>query len=232
MAAGLAQLISNGIGAGLGLFGLFHGNRQYKKGLSMFENTPFPEYDIPQEVSANQAIAARLAMSGLPDEQIQAAMNNIQRNQTFGLNALQSRGGTVGAVNSLVGTSNTAELNLEGQDAAAREANQRQLMEANSMMAQYRDKAYQVNKLQRYLMRMGMASSLMQMGNQGFNQGLNQIGISLAGAGQNISDISQNGGFGSIFGGNGGISSGGLSSGSGMGLASPSGLSTLGSLAI
>lgn len=200
MAAALIGIGANLLGGvGGGLFSIFHGNKQYKKGLDIFENTPFPEYSEPQEVAANQAIAARMAMTGLPSSQYQRALNNINRSQTFGLNALQTRGGSIGDVNALVGQGNDAALALDTADAEARRQALGTLMQSNLTAAQYKDKAYQINKLQRYLMRLGMASSLMQGGNANLNQGLNTLGTGLAGAAFGFQDVANTGGFKNLF---------------------------------
>lgn len=160
------------LGFGLNLYNTLHSNHMFKKGMQMYQSTPFPEYQIPQEEMQNQSIAARMAMGGLPSEQYQQAMNNIGRNENFGLNALQTRGGNVGDINALVGQSNDATLGLDTANAQARLQNEGTLMNVNQSLAGYKDKAYQVNKLQRYLMRIGMASSMMNSGNQGVSQGI------------------------------------------------------------
>lgn len=178
MAAAFASIAPGVIGAGVGLYEALHGGAMYRRGLNMYNNTPFPNYTIPQEIYSNQAIAAREAMSGMPAEQYAAALNNIGSSEAKAYTSLQKRG-DVGGINAIQSGANQAKLNLDATAANMRRQNIGQLMNSNQVMAQYRDKAYQVNKLQRYLMRMGMASSLMGYGNQDVNQGINTIGSGL-----------------------------------------------------
>lgn len=182
-AASIASAITQAIPS---VIGLIRSGRMHKRGMRMFENTQLPEYTTPEEIYQNKALAARLAMSGMPAEQYQQALNSIGRNQTFGVNALQTRGGSVGNINALVGESNDAALNLAAADADARTRNTGVLMNANQALAGYEDKEYNINKLQKYLMRMAMASQLIGGGNAGINSNLNNLGISLANSAQDI----------------------------------------------
>lgn len=176
--AGIVESIPGiAVGLGTGLFGLLHSNRMYRRGLQMFETTPFPEYQIPEPIYANRALAARMAMVGMPAEQYQQALGNIQASQAFGVENMLSRGANVGDINALIGETNRATLGLDAQSAAMRIANERMLMQANQQLASYMNQQYDVNKLQRYLMRIGMAQGLMQAGGQGFAQSLQGLGM-------------------------------------------------------
>lgn len=185
MAAAFASIAPGVIGTGIGLYEALHGGKMYRKGLDMYQNTPFPDYTIPQEISANQNIATRMAMTGMPSAQYAAAMNNIGSSEAGAYSALRKRG-DVGDINAIQSSSDAAKLNLDATSANMRRQNIGEMMSANQAMAQYRDKAYQVNKLQRYLMRMGMASSLMGYGNQNVNQGLNTMGSGLMSASEGM----------------------------------------------
>ena len=199
MAMALAGMGGSLLGAGLGLFQTLHSNKLYNEGLDIYNRTPFPQYTIPSEEEENKALATTMAMTGMPEAQRAEAENAIGRNQAFGLNALQSGRGGAGDVNALVGEANDANLKLAGMSAQERLANQGKLLQVNNQVAGYRDKAFQINKLQRYLMRIGMASSLMGSGAQGVNSGLNMIGTSLGSAAQGAGEIGQSGGFKNAF---------------------------------
>lgn len=220
MAMGALSLAGNTLNMGLSLFQMLHGNAMRKRGMNMFNNTPFPEYTIPKELSTNQSIAEHNAMIGMPSPEREAALNDINANQSFSVKNINARGGNIGDINSIDTNSNNAKLGLEGESAQMRLANSRTLMNANSQMASYRDKAYQINRLQRYLMRMGMASSLMQSGNEGFNSGLNALSESLSSGSNSAGDIMQNGGFKNAFGDMFGSGGGSLGSGGAASLAS------------
>jgi hypothetical protein len=183
---------------------LIFGAHQYKQGMNMYNNTPFPNYNIPSEVSQNQSMAALMAMSGMPMEQYNIAKNNIGESQQFGLNAIKTRGGSIADVNALVGETNKATGNLDAVNAQQKIANEQGLMKANDVMAQYQDKSYDINRLQRYLMRMGIASQLMQGGGSNISGGFNNLAM----LGESANENSGSGG-----GGGGGLS--GLFSGGG-----------------
>lgn len=197
MAAAFASIAPGVIGTGIGLYEALHGGKMYRKGLDMYQNTPFPDYTIPQEISSNQDLATRMAMTGMPSAQYAAALNNIGSSEAGAYSALRKRG-DVGDINAIQSSSDAAKLNLDATSANMRRENIGQMMSANQAMAQYRDKAYQVNKLQRYLMRMGMASSLMGYGNQNVNQGLNTIGSGLMSASEGMMGQGGMGGGGNV----------------------------------
>jgi hypothetical protein len=160
------------IQAGLGIADRIRGSK-------MLRDTALPQYQTPESIKQNQALAAMLAMSGMPAEQYAAAAGNIERNQTAALEAVKRRGGNISNVNAITSGANNAYLNLDAANAQMKLRNQANLMNANQVMATYEDKAYNINKLQQYLMRMGIAGGLMTGGNSniaGAVSGLAQLG--------------------------------------------------------
>jgi hypothetical protein len=86
-----------------------------------------------QEAS-NLSDARRMALTGLPAEQYQAALQNIYRNQSAGLGALRDRRSALAGVPALQQTTNDALMNLASQDANARRSAERvSLQQANRM---------------------------------------------------------------------------------------------------
>jgi hypothetical protein len=81
---------------------------------------------------SNLADARRMALTGLPEEQYQAALQNIYRSQSAGLGALRDRRSALAGVPALQQTTNDALLNLNAKDAdARRQAERVSLNQAN-----------------------------------------------------------------------------------------------------
>jgi hypothetical protein len=182
-----------------GITGLF----QKHEGKKLMKNNPYVNYDIPSEVFANQASAQAMANQGLPSEQYNKAMQDIQRQQMTALkNANDRRGGLMSASSIQSGTNN-AMLGLNVADAQQKIANQHNLMNVNNQVAGYKDKQWDWNKRNKYQETRDYAMSLMGAGNQNFTGGLDKVGagIGMLGAG----------------GGYGRNSSGGANGGSGGG---------------
>lgn len=135
-----------------------------------------PEYDIPEEVMQNQNIARNLAMQGLPAEQYNRAASNIDRNAAFGINQANTRRGGLASVAGLNQSMNDAYGNLAAQGAAARRANQGLFMQQNQNVANYQDKAFQLNELEPWQQDMQAAAAYEGAGiNNLFNM-FNKVG--------------------------------------------------------
>lgn len=180
------------IGAGAGLVGgalkLFRGNKQRKQGRRMLRENPMPEYQIPTEIT-------EAANEGLPAEQYANAMKNIQRQQMQAIRSAQDRRTATGVIGKVQSNTNDATLDLDVADAQARLAGKRQL-------AQYKDKAWDWNKRQKYERTYGEAMDLIGAGNENFYGGIDQ----------GIASIGQ-GAYGLIGDGGGFIGGGGRSRG-------------------
>lgn len=172
-------LFGAGLGALGGLVQTFIGASERKKGLRMYNQAEnnFPEYTPAPQYAENTRLAAMLAMQGMPAEQYQQAVQGIGRSQQFGLNALQTRGGTIADIGQIVQGGADASTRLGVASAQMKLQGIQNLEQANLQQAQQQQQAYNINKLQRYLMRLGMASSLMQAGGQTLSSGINQLGV-------------------------------------------------------
>ncbi len=165
---GLASGILGGLQSAYGIY-------QDIKGSKMARDNKRPDYEIPEEISQNLTQAQQLALEGLPSEQKQQYLNNIQRTQQFGLNSISDRKGGLAGIGSIVQSGNDANMNLLSADAGARLANQKTLMNARSTMAGYKDKAFELNKLNPYQERATAARSLQGAGLQNIFSGLGTI---------------------------------------------------------
>lgn len=188
MSSGGGQGGGGGIGQGTanlasGIFSGIVGLGQKRKAKRLLANLHRPEYNIPNEVLQNQKRAEMAASEGLPSQQYNQAMQNIQRQQNRGLTAAGSRRGALMALPGIQQQSNDALLGLDVKDAQARMANQQQLYGINSQVAGYKDKQWGINKMQPYERDYNYAQSLMGMGNQNLYGGIDKL---LGGAGQMI----------------------------------------------
>lgn len=174
---GTGQGIAN-IGSGLlsGVVGFFQ-RRKAKKELAKLHR---PEYNIPNEILQNQKRAEMAASEGLPSQQYNQAMQNIQRQQNRALTAAGGRKGALMALPGIQQQSNDQLLNLDIKDAQARKANENQLYGINSQVAGYKDKQWDINKMQPYQRDYNYNMGLLGAGNSNMLAGADKL---LGGAG-------------------------------------------------
>lgn len=166
------QGIAN-IASGLlsGVTGFFQ-RRQAKKALSKLIR---PQYEIPNEILENQKKAEMAANEGLPSAQYNQAMQNIQRQQNRALTAASDRRGGLMALPGLQQQANDTQLNLDVKNAEQRLKNQQQLYGINSQVAGYKDKAWNINKMQPYERDYQYNMGLLGAGNQNLLSGADKL---------------------------------------------------------
>jgi hypothetical protein len=170
---GMGQGIANIAG---GLIGGVSGLFQKKKAKKLLrEAGEQPIYNIPQEILANQKMAEQAATEGLPSQQYNNAMKNIQRSQANALSGALDRKSALMALPKIQQQSNDAYGNLDVTDANARMQYQKTLYGIGAQTAQYRDKAYQLNQLQPWQRKHTYAQQLLGAGNQNFIGGLEKF---------------------------------------------------------
>jgi len=156
-----------------GAFQMFKGNKLAK-------NNTRPTYEIPQEFKDNLAMAENMAQVGLPQQQYNTSLNNINRNQAGALGVL-SRSANAGAgLAGLLRQTNSATMNLDAQDASARLNNQRFAMGQRGVLGQQQLAKQSWDKMQRYQENANAAAALKGAGMQnafGALDGLAQLGI-------------------------------------------------------
>ena len=149
-----------------------YGIGQLIKGSKLTKSNTRPTYEIPEEIKGKLNNAQMMALEGLPAAQKQNYINNIQRSSQFALNAMNDRKAGLAGLSSLVQNQNDSYNNLLGQDAAARQNNQRYLGAVQSEMAGYRDKAFDINKQQPFIDQANAAAALKGAGIQNIAGGL------------------------------------------------------------
>lgn len=179
------QALSN-VGGGLisGVAGLL----QRKKAKKLLrEAGEQPSYQIPQEILRNQKMAEQSANEGLPSQQYNNAMKNIQRSQVSALSGALDRRSALMALPRIQQQANDAYSNLDVADANARMQNQKTLYGIGAQTAQYRDKSYQINQYQPWERKYNYGMQLLGAGNQNLIGGLEKFaggaGMLLGGSG-------------------------------------------------
>lgn len=160
-----AEALSGLIKTGVGLF-------QTGKANKLLKGLQYPNEQIPQEITD-------AAATGLPSEQYNLAMKNIQRQQLQALRGTQDRRGGLGLISGIQTGTNDATAKLDSENAAARQNNLFRL-------ASWKDKIWQNNIKDKYTRDYDYAMKLKGMGNQNTFGGFDQIlgsGTTFAGSG-------------------------------------------------
>lgn len=133
-----------------------------------------PEYKIPDEILQNLNQAQVMALEGLPAEQKQQYVNNLQQSSAYSLAQNSSRKGGLSNIAVLNQNQNAGYANLLAQDSAARMQNQKGLMQQRQTMADYKDQAFQINQQNPYYEKTAQNQALIGAGMQNMSQGFQQ----------------------------------------------------------
>lgn len=150
------------------------GGLQALKAKKLLKNLSYPTEQMPQEVLENQTIARTMANQGLPSEQYDKAMKNIQRQQMGAVRAAGDRRGVLGALSTIQQGSNDALEGLAGLDAEKRQQNQNTLMNVNNQVAGWKSQLYDVNVRSKYNRDYDYAMQLKGAGWQNLMKGLDK----------------------------------------------------------
>ncbi len=130
-----------------------------------------PTYEIPPEIAQGLSEAQRQALVGLPEEQKQQFISNLQRGQAYALSQSGSRKGGLQGIAALNENQNTGYANLLAQDAGARMQNQQRVFGQLQNVADYRDQAFQINKSNPFYEKSAQNSAMIGAGMQNISQG-------------------------------------------------------------
>ena len=158
-----------------------------------------PEYEIPDEIGRNQALAQYYATSGLDADTMYNYKQNLERGLSANNNAVLQAGGSINSVNRgydqyQQGLGKVAQLNFQ-----ALQANRQALMEANKDKAFYDDQQFAF-KLKNWNVDREEALNLKREGTTSMTNGFSQFGKGLMSAGSDWNKMSLDKGGG----GNGG----------------------------
>lgn len=164
-----------GITAASGLISGISGLVQKHKARKILDNLQYPIETIPTAIRQNKDLATNAANTGLPQEQYNNTLKNIQRNQLMTLRAGLDRGGVLGSLAKITQLTNDATANLDAKDAQARQQNQKTLYGINNTYGNWQNKVWDNNVKQKYLRDYNYGMSLMGSGNQNFVNGIDKV---------------------------------------------------------
>lgn len=176
-----SALIGGGANLVGGLIKSIVGSGQKRQGKKILNGLQYPTESIPQEEIENQNLARQQAATGLPSEQYNNAMRDIQRQQLVAIRSAHDRRGGLAAISGIQAGTNDATNNLNAIDAQQKIRNQNQLMGVNNTLASWKDKVWQNNVRDKYNQDRSYAMGLIGVGNQNFVGGIDQ---GLAGVGK------------------------------------------------
>ena len=145
-------------------------------GYSKLKNLTRPEYQIPSEIEQNMSEAELMSYYGMPDAQKQSYMQNIQRSGQQALSGTADRKGGLGMVSAIQQNQQDSYSNLLSADVQQRMQNIQNAQNMRSVMAGYKDKAFQMNEMQPYQQDYAEAQGLIGAGMQNFMGGLQSGG--------------------------------------------------------
>lgn len=177
----IAQAAGGLLSTGIGLIQRGQANKWLK-------NNQQPIEGMPSEIKRNQQLAEIRSNTGLPSQQYNNAMRNIQRQQLMSLRAAGQMGG--GKALSILGgineQGNNAVGDLDARDAQMRVDNEGKLINVNNNVANWKSQLFDRNIRQKWERQWQQMMGQLGSGNQnivGGIDGLTAAGIGLAGAG-------------------------------------------------
>lgn len=154
-----AQFLPPVLQTGYGIYQAIRGNQlatQYQR----------PTYTIPPEISQNLSDAQRMALQGMPEQQRQNYINDIQRSGQTALNAMGSRKAGLTGLGVVNQNQNDAYNHLLGMDAQQRMQNQQQLLGVRQNVADFRNQSFDLNQMQPYVNNFAQSQAMQNAGNQ------------------------------------------------------------------
>lgn len=181
-AAFIGPAIQGALGIGQMAFGAIQSSKA-KKALANLER---PEYEIPEEILQNLSAAERMALEGLPAQERQLFLEDIQQAIATGGAQLTDRGLGVAGVTGLVQQQTDALRGLLQMDVSARREGQAAVATARGSLASFKEKQFQVNQLDPFLQESLRLQALQGAGIQNVMTGTQtfaEAGANLGGSG-------------------------------------------------
>ncbi len=139
--------IASGLGAigGIGQIGL--GIWQGFQARKLEKDNKRPTYEIPSAIKDNMTMAQMRALEGIPEEQKQQYIDNLQKNQLLQLTAAGDRGNSLNAIAGIAAQGNEGIRNLATADANQRIQNQQTAYKMNAAYGDAQNTEFELNKL-------------------------------------------------------------------------------------
>lgn len=159
-------LIASGLQAGIGAVQGISGARKRRK-------TIRPEYAMPEEIRKNVMEAETAATYGLEGESKRLATEGMDRATASALYGAGTRKSGLAGMGAIVQSQSDAAKNLAEIDQIERARKKAIASQARSEMAAYKDKEFELNKMQPYQMAMDESQALIGAGLQNVMGGIN-----------------------------------------------------------
>jgi hypothetical protein len=175
-------IIGLGVGVASAAYGIGTGIDQKDKAKRSAAQAELykPVEKLPPELLENQTNARIASQTGMPSQQYNAAMQNIQRTQAKAIRDAQGRRVGGAMATAVQDNTNNALLDLDVQNAKQRVANQRTLIGVNKDISGTKRDIFNRDARQAYEAKYNYAMSLLGAGNMnianGVNAGLSAVG--------------------------------------------------------
>lgn len=181
------------VAVGTATYGIAEGANQKRRARHKLEelDRSKPVETIPDEVIKNQELASLRSKTGLPSEQYNLAMKNIQRQQMRTLRGAADRKMGLSLLPSVDDNANRALETLDANNANARRQNERILMDTNAQVANWKKGIFDRNVREPWNRAYEYNMALKGQGSQNIansiTSGLNAVGA-IAGAAKGSSN--------------------------------------------
>lgn len=142
------------IGAGVGIaslgYGIYKDANNASKANAIQKNLKSPTDVIPPEFYQNREIAKQMAQVGLPQQQYNNNLNNINQTQAGALASISRSANPGAGIASIVRQGDQQKNTLDAEDAQARQNNQRYFIQQNSALGTRKDQQEQTNVFDPY----------------------------------------------------------------------------------
>lgn len=174
-------------GAGL-VYGVVNSQIQQHKANQIQKNLKDPVYNIPPEFEENRNIARQMAQIGLPQQQYNNQLNNINQNQAAAISTLGRSANPGSSVASIVRQGDNATNSLNAEDAQARNNNQRYAIQENAALGNQELAKQQSDVFDKYTRDFNEMQAYKGASQQGLNSaigGAQQLGMTALNASYN-----------------------------------------------
>lgn len=175
------------VAVGTATYGIAEGANQKRRARHKLEalEKDKPVEKMPEELIKNQELSNLRSKTGLPSEQYNLAMKNIQRQQMRTLRGAADRKMGLSLLPTVDDNANRALETLDARNADARRQNERVLMDTNTQIGNFKKGLYDRNVRQPWDRAVEYNMALKGQGNQNISNsivsGLNAVGA-IAGA--------------------------------------------------
>lgn len=172
-----------------GVLKAYGASNQLKEANAILKGLQYPIETLPDEYQQNQNLAQTMASTGMPAEQYNLAMKNIQRQQMMALRKANDRRGGLNVLPQILQGGNDATLKLDAASAGMRTQNQRNLLTVNNQVAGVKRDLFDKNIRDKYLRDYYYAQKLKGVGNQNLYGSADQVFGALTAGGSGLNSM-------------------------------------------